>query len=415
MPGLFRKEAVDAQSNRLAGAVSLAQPLSFSVTTFLLVASVALVVVFLSFSSYTRRESVQGYLRPDKGLIKSHANRHGTVEKIHVAEGALVTRGDPLVTIVTRQYQVSGGDLSVKLIEELNRQLVMLDGELKENDFLKDQESIRLSKRISLLKKARAVIVRQKTLLNEKLALLSGQLKRQDKLFSSGYASSIEYQRQQEHLLNVRQEVESIESIALKQQEDLTQLEFEFSTLEQRFKLGAYDIAQRKSGVVLQLSQTKNQYRYVINASHSGVVSAIEVVQGQSVNTSQPLLSLIPQGAELMAELMLPTRSAGFVKPGDIARLRFDAFPYQRFGSLSSTIFHIDKSLLTRNPGTMPLQLNEPVYRLRSRLSQQFITAYGDQYPLKSGMLFQADIILDQRTLMQWLLDPIYSLQGRIN
>jgi len=415
MPGEFREKAVDVQSLRLVGAVSLAQPLSLSVTVFLLVTTVAAVVVFLSFSSYTRKESVQGYLRPDKGLIKSHANRHGSVEKIHVAEGGLVTRGDPLVTIVTRQFQVSGEDLSVKLIEELNRQLLILDGELGENDFLKQQESIRLSKRISLLKKAGAVIVRQKALLNEKLALLSGQLSRQDKLFSDGYVSRIEYQQQQEHLLNVRQEVESIESIAIKQRDDLAQLEFELGTLDQRFKLNAYDIAQRKSAVVLQLSQTKNQYRYVINATHSGVVTAIQVVQGQSVKTWQPLLSLIPQGAELIAELMLPTRSAGFVKPGDIARLRFDAFPYQRFGSLRSAIVHIDKSLLSQNPGTLPVQLNEPVYRLQSKLSQQFITAYGDQYPLKSGMLFQADIILDKRTLMQWLLDPIYSLKGRVH
>jgi membrane fusion protein len=414
MPGLFRKKVVDVESMRLVGAVSLAQPLSLSVTIFFLVTMVAAVVVYLSYSSYTRKESVQGYLRPDKDLVKSYSDRNGIVEKIHVTEGGLVNRGDPLVTIVTRLHQISGEDLSVKLIEEFNQQLITLDGEHRENDLLKEQESIRLSKRISLLKKADSVVVRQKALLSKKVELLSGQLRLQDKLFSDGYASTTEYQAQ-EHLLDVRQEVESIESIALKQRDDLAQLEFEFSTLEQRFKLGASDIVQRKSRIVLQLSQTKNQRRYVIEASHSGVVNAIQVDQGQSVSTSQSLLSLIPQGAELIAELMLPTRSAGYVKRGDIARLRFDAFPYHRFGGVSSAIVDIDKSFLLRRPGTLLLKLNEPAYRLQSRLRQQFITAYGEQYPLKSGMLVQADIVLDKRTLMQWFLDPIYRPKRRID
>ena len=414
MPGLFRDKAVDVVSLRLVGAVSLAQPLSLSVTIFLLVTIVTTVVVYLSLSSFTRKESVQGYLRPDKGLIKSYTNSNGTVEKIHVAEGDLVNRGDPLVTMVTRLYQVSGEDLSVALIEELNQQLIILDGEHKENDFRKEQESIRLSKRIHLFKKAESVVVRQKALLSEKIELLSGQLRLQENIFSDGYSSTIEYQAQ-EHLLDVRQEVESIESSALKQRDDLAQSEFEFSMLEQRFKLRASDIAQRKSRIVLQLGQTKNQYRFVIAASHSGVVTAIQVDQGQSVNTSQSLLSLIPRGAELIAELMLPTRSAGYVKLGDITRLRFDAFPYHRFGSLRSAVIGIDKSSLARRPGTMSLKLNEPVYRLQSRLSQQFITAYGDQYPLKSDMLFQADIVLGKRTLMQWLMEPIDSLKRRIH
>ena len=125
-------------------------------------------------------------------------------------------------------------------------------------------------------------------------------------------------------------------------------------------------------------------------------------------------MSLIPQGAQLVAELLLPTRSAGFVKSGDEARLRFDAFPYQRFGFLESHVSRIDKALLLDGEARVPVTLSEPVYRIRTTLSKQDMLAYGDTFPLKSGMLLEADIVLDRRSLLDWLLDPIYSLQGRV-
>ena len=41
--------------------------------------------------------------------------------------------------------------------------------------------------------------------------------------------------------------------------------------------------------------------------------------------------------------------------------------------------------------------------------------AFGKAFDLKSGMLFEADIMLEQRTVIEWLLEPIYSLKGRVN
>ncbi|WP_412499458.1 HlyD family efflux transporter periplasmic adaptor subunit, partial [Shewanella indica] len=138
------------------------------------------------------------------------------------------------------------------------------------------------------------------------------------------------------------------------------------------------------------------------------------VKEGEFLPTNRPLLSIIPEGAQLVAELLLPTRSAGFVKLRDEARLRFDAFPYQRFGFLAATVSRIDKSLLLQGEADIPVQLDEPVYRVQTTLSQQNINAYGEEFALKPGMLLEADIILDKRSLSDWLLDPIYNLKGRV-
>ena len=95
--------------------------------------------------------------------------------------------------------------------------------------------------------------------------------------------------------------------------------------------------------------------------------------------------------------------------------MRFDAFPYQRFGFINSKITRIDRALILPNEVQLPIAFQEPVYRLRATLNQQQMQAYGKAFDLKSGMLFEADIMLEQRTLIEWLLEPIYSLKGRIS
>jgi len=45
-------------------------------------------------------------------------------------------------------------------------------------------------------------------------------------------------------------------------------------------------------------------------------------------------------------------------------------------------------------------------------LDEQTVSAYGKALPLQAGMLLDADIIVDSRTLVEWILDPLYSLQG---
>ena len=61
------------------------------------------------------------------------------------------------------------------------------------------------------------------------------------------------------------------------------------------------------------------------------------------------------------------------------------------------------------------MRLSEPVYRIQAKLDKQFIEGYGKEFNLKSGMLFNADIMLDKRSLIDWMLDPILSVKGRLN
>ena len=90
--------------------------------------------------------------------------------------------------------------------------------------------------------------------------------------------------------------------------------------------------------------------------------------------------------------------------------LRYEAYPYQKFGHYEGVVASISRSAV--NPGELPPQLaavggmtgsaTEPVYLITVQLARQTVTAYGRQVDLQPGMRLEADIALETRRLAQW-------------
>src|SRR6266567_1121521 len=101
---LFRQEALDFQRHqRQWGEVASLQPVSMKITAWFLAAAVALIIPFLCFAHYARKETAVGYLTPTKGTAKIFAPRRGTVKEVHIRDGEMVQARQPLLTIETDQ------------------------------------------------------------------------------------------------------------------------------------------------------------------------------------------------------------------------------------------------------------------------------------------------------------------------
>ncbi len=416
---LFRKEAISHQNNRLAGAINLAQPLSIKLTVLILFSITTVIVVFLFSAEYSRKETVRGFLMPNKGVIKSFAIQGGTIEKLWVQEGDEVVKGQLLATIIVQQNNSSGIDLSTQLAEQLNAQSNLVIDEVSQHKTLKIQEISNLKAQEAALGDEKIALKEQLALAEEKLTLLSEQQLDFNQLNKSGYVSNLEKDRQQQALLEAKQEKQNIARLLLQHQNQLNQVSFNINNIPQQYTLRINNLKRQQADLQRQLAQVASNYKYTITASHNGVITGVQVVEGETLSQSKaqskPLLHILPEGSELIAELLLPTRSAGFIQVGNDTRLRFDAFPYQRFGFINSEISRIDQTLITPNEIQLPIELQEPVYRLRAKLNKQQMQAFGKALDLKSGMLLEADIMLERRTLIEWLLEPIYSLRGRVS
>ena len=134
------------------------------------------------------------------------------------------------------------------------------------------------------------------------------------------------------------------------------------------------------------------------------------------------LATLIRSDAPLEAQLFASTRQAGFVEPGQAVRLRYAAYPYQKFGMGQGTVRTIERSPYAPHElpahvlaslGPAAAQGGEPVYRIAVALDRPTIDAYGRPQPLRAGMVFEADVLQDTRRLYEWALEPLYGLAGR--
>ena len=90
--------------------------------------------------------------------------------------------------------------------------------------------------------------------------------------------------------------------------------------------------------------------------------------------------------------------------------LRYQAFPYQKFGHHAGRVVRVSRSAIVPADG----QAQEPYYRVLVELDRQTVTAYGKSEPLRPGMALEADILGERRKLYEWVLEPLYSLNGKI-
>ncbi len=127
----------------------------------------------------------------------------------------------------------------------------------------------------------------------------------------------------------------------------------------------------------------------------------------------------------LEAHLYAPSRSAGFVAIGQQVLIRYQAYPYQKFGLHLGTVIDISKTPFA--PSELPASLastilsnaqqniqgfnsNEALYRIKVRLDTQTIAAYGQLQNLKPGMTLEADVLQDKRRIWEWIAEPVLAV-----
>lgn len=412
--GLFRANAVKQQSARLDGDVIIAQPLSSTLLTVILVGVVLALLAFLSLASFNRKETVTGYLKPDMGLAKVMSPRSGVIQQVFIEDGQQVQAGDRLALLSIPDNLAIGDSLSSTLQQGIQQQIALVSQRREQVITQFNQQASEYQSRLRLSQNLLQDLQAQQQLLQERLAL---HLQRQQDFIAlqqRGAISATELQQQQELVLNLRQQLAELNASAQNQKAQFAQLEGLIERLpgEQQQQLTLLD--SELSRLSQQYTELSARGELLITAPISGRVTNLVAETGANVRAELPLLTIMPDNAELQAILLVPTRAYGFVMPGQRTRLRFDAFPYQRFGLYEGEVIKTAQAIVLPGEVDMPVAVQEPVYRVQVALGQQEIRAYGNTVPLQSGMLLSADIVLEQRSLISWLFEPILSLQGRL-
>ncbi len=388
--------------------------MGWPVVTAFLAGSLAVALGFAATAGYARKETAVGFLAPATGTVRVVPPRAGTLAALAVGPGDAVTAGEALFTLDTRQGLEGGGTLDAVLRDGLLRQAQLLREQIAAEEARAVSEADRLDSRLRGLTAELESLSVQRSLQAERVTVSEERLKALSDLRAKGFVSEAEYRAREEAWLGQRQSLAAIDqrTAALTQERRQTEIQRAQAPAESadrlaRLRATEAELAQRKVEVSAQGAVT-------VRAPSPGRVTGIQAQPGQRIDPTKPVLSIVPEDAALRAELFVPSRAIGFVEPGQRVRLMYDAFPFQRFGAHGGTVETVSETMLTPEEALGPIRLPEPAYRVTVALDRPTVNAFGRDVGLQPDMTLRADIVLEERTLLEWLLEPLLSARGRM-
>ncbi len=410
---LFRQEAIDAQREKFFGEVTEARPLPMWVFTALAALIATLIIVVGIWGQYTRRERVEGFLASDIGAARVLFADAGRIAELMVKEGDIVTKGMPLARISFERVTGQSQSTAAAVSGELGQRKELLAREQSQIRELGAQQVTQIRKRVADIQNEMTQLDREIRLQDQRLASAREQSKRFEDLGKEKFVSDIVVRQKRDEVTDQELKLQTLKRsrAALERDQSTARLDEPAAALRARSQ--ADQLSRQISELQQSLVEVDAKRESVIVAPIDGIATNIAVSVGQSVAADASFATILPRGSMLRAELLVPTRAIGFIAKGREVVLRYEAFPFERFGQYRGVVADVSQTVWSTGEKVGPLTIREPVYRVTVALDQQTVNAQGQALALKSGMLMNADILLEKRSLIEWLFEPVMQLRGR--
>lgn len=409
--GLFRDQALEYQaaSSSQFGKPTGVLPPSWSQVTWLLMFFMAGLLVFLLSVDFARKETVRGKLRLDGAQAPIYALESGIISDVYVVDGQDIEAGQPIVRISSQHFLGDGTELSEELLKSL----------LEEEQGLKARreaisEGARLA-RESAMQRGGDASRRESDgraeleAMQQQLGIARERAVNAEGLLDEGLLAEPVYNERREAVAQLELRILQLRSRISEEQAAQERSKLEARQAKANADRELADVEQRLSQISGQITQANGRSGHVIHAPVAGRLTALAARVGEPVRPDQPLAVLLSGDSSLLAELYLPSSAIGFVEAGQRVKVQYDAFPYQKFGVAEGVILAVSST------GQMPNELGVPaerpllLYRVEVALAEQSVKAFSKEFPLQPGMELSAVIVLENRRLIEWLLEPLRS------
>jgi membrane fusion protein len=444
---LFRPEALAAKQTNWLGSVLLIRPVSFAIAAWVATVLALAVVALLMLGEYTKRTRVVGLLVPDKGFIKVVPTQAGVITARHVQEGQQVQAGQALFTLsldriaasnassaaFLSQAQGGGGGsakdqgASAAILQRLTERKNSLKVEQEQQTVQLAQQQNSLNQRITSTNLELDQLAKELATQRQRVASVDVQLAKIVSLAEQKFVSDMALQQKRDELLDQQSRLQGIERAVIERQRDKATLQNELVQVRTRSDREREQLGRAVSELDSAAISTEAQREIIVTAPQAGTVTAIVGELGQMASGS-PLLTILPADAKLVAQLYAPSNAVGFVDTKQKVNIRFAAYPYQKFGSYEGQVTQVSRVALSASE--LPQALGgapgaggsasgttngaaDGLYRITVELAQQSVSTYGNQTQLTAGMQLEADILQETRRLIEWVLEPLFSLKGK--
>lgn len=427
---LFRPEAAHAQAQRQLGTIVVANRWASWLLALSVLCLMAGLLALLIRGEYTRRAAVSGYLIPSAGVSRVHSPLAGRIKAVHVREGQLVTAGTPLVVVMDERVGADGLEARTSVSRQIELREASLYRSMAQQTALYSSLRQGLSRRMEALSQELEQLQGEIATQRSRVRYAEATRKRYLELSRQGYVSANAEQERADAVLEQQARLQSLERGRTSLERELLSLRSEWEALPIRERSQLSELERAVTEAAQDGIENHARTEVVVVAQKSGRVSGLTAEVGQPASPERPLLCLVPDGSALEAHLFAPSRDIGFVRPGQAVMMRFSAFPYQKFGHQRGVITEVSRTPLGSTELAYPVAAKseapmlgatpsiaalpaEPVFRIKVRLERQSVMAQGQDHALQPGMQLDADVLLDRRTLFEWVFETAYSLRGK--
>lgn len=248
--------------------------------------------------------------------------------------------------------------------------------------------------------------------LEQSLPLLEQQIAANEKMAAKGYVSRLRVVEMRRQLIAERQDlVAARATVARFGQQSRSAASSSIRTREEARAQILQDLVKAQEEARARREEVaktvlRSSFRD-LRAPVDGTISQLQLhTEGGVVEGAKPLLTLVPDNARLEAEVMIGNGDIGFVRTGMPVKVKLQAFPYSRYGTIPGTVLAI-------SPEAVVMKEGQPaVYKARVALDRGYIVANGAKVPLRPGMIASADIVTGTRTLLSYIVGPVLETGG---
>lgn len=411
---LFRSEAVEAQSERNVFGTTLVLPPGFSAYVMLVVALALAILALLFYGHYSPKDTVRGYIRTTEADVKVFAQSDGTIEEILVADGDRVVAGQRLMLLGTSRHAARPPGTSESIVLALRAEQQSIASEIAGTREAFAAKKAAYEEELQSLRRRLELVAKQRETLLESAGIAEREVERLARIRPSDLVSDSDVDRARAVLVEARLRLRRVE---IESDDVRANMRRNSAALSEHPHLVRSRIAEKEAQLrrlAARIAAAQAVTEQAVVAPSAGIVSGLLVRKGQTVTADRPLLSLVPAEGEFYAELLIPTRTIGFIRPGAPVKLRYDAFPYQKFGVFDGVVDYVARTTTMPGDKPFPLPVTEAVYLARVSGIGQSVPGARARLPLQSGMTLTADIERDRRRVIEWLFDPLISAGRRL-
>lgn len=378
--------------------------------------------VAVTYGSVTPRSKVQVVQHLEGGIVRDIL----VEERQMVEQGTVLARLDP-VQATAELEQIRARQASLRLREERLRAFLFgrePDFKVADERFahlIADQDGIFRAAQ-SRWKSQRAVLegeilqkeaeasaaAHQMTAVRKQVALLGEEVEMQRTLFQQGHASKVRFFEIQREKAAAESELSRLEG-----QKDTS----EKAVIELRERIGDLDNNQRQDAVgelgtvTAELAQVDEALsraqdmvtRLEVTAPVTGYVQNLQVRNpGTVIPAGGVLMEVVPTDDELRVEAKIQTRDVGHVAPGQPVKVKVSSYDFVRYGAIGGRLEYVSATTYVDE------QNGQPYYKGVVSLPRTYLGENPEENVVLPGMTVQADIVTGEKTLLEYLLKPIY-------